>query len=93
VLKIKHFFYFFTLFFEALSIVSKQGNTILYIVISAAHYRHCSENVACVMRPPVLSFRLAEKKERAAPGIAGCRCLRQRKAARNLRSRAFGGPS
>ena len=44
--------------------------------------------------PPILSFRfLPEKKERAEPGIAGRRCLWQKKAARNLRSRAFGGPS
>ena len=42
--------------------------------------------------PPYLSFRLAEKKDSAAPGIAGRRCQRQKKAARNLRSRALGGP-
>ena len=37
--------------------------------------------------PPILSFRLAEKKERAAPGgIAGSRCRWQRKEACNFRS-------
>jgi len=45
------------------------------------------------MRPPIFLFGLAEKKDSAAPGIAGRRCRWQKKAARPLRSRALGGPS
>jgi len=41
--------------------------------------------------PHHLSF-LSCKKDGAAPGLAGRRCLWQKKATRKLRSRAFGGP-
>ena len=36
--------------------------------------------------PPILSFHLAEKKERAPGGIACCRCRWQKKGACNFRS-------
>ena len=50
-------------------IAVKGLSTILYIVISAAHYRHCSENVACVMRPPFFLFALPKRKNAPRPGL------------------------
>ena len=47
-------------------IAVKELNTILYIVyVSSCR----SKDITCVLRPPILSFRLAEKKECAAPGV------------------------